>query len=103
MSHVFGFQKFIELLLGEPPFGDDEVIHAAAGLERFLGDRGGFFVAEHRVERGDEAYRALHVFATALAVWFNTGNTARRQHDRGIAEERKAEEEVKRDNRLGHV
>src|SRR6516162_11651693 len=71
ISHVFRLQKVIEPLLCEPAFGDDQVIDAAAGLERFFGNGGGFFVPEHRIQRGDEANGVLHVFPAPLAIGFD--------------------------------
>ena len=76
---------------------------AAAGLERFLGDGGAALVAEHRDERGDEADGVADVFEAALAVRLDAGDAAAVQDDRGVAQQREAEEQVEGDDRLGHV
>jgi hypothetical protein len=61
MRHVLGFEDVVELSLGEQVFFEYELVDAAVGNEGFFGDGGTLFVAEHRVERGNEADRILDV------------------------------------------
>ena len=54
MSHVLRFED-IQLGCAEQIFFEHEFVDAAIGDEGFLRDGGTLFVAEHRVERGNEA------------------------------------------------
>src|SRR5580704_13948311 len=77
MSHVLGFEDVIQLGFGEQIFLEHEFVDASICDEGFLGYGGTLFVAEHRVEGGNEADRILHVGEAAFAVGFNGGNAAR--------------------------
>src|SRR6187431_481842 len=103
MRHVLRLQKLVELLFGEPALFDDEVVDAAARLQRLFGDDGGPLVAEYGIERRDQANRVLDVFAAAFAVRLDTGDAPRRENDGRVAQQGETEEQVESDDGLGHV
>src|SRR5271166_1698012 len=103
MRHVLRFEDIIQLGFGEQIFFEHEFVNAAVGDEGFLRDGGTLFVAEHRVERGNEADRILHVGEAAFAVGFNAGDAARVKYDRSVAQQGEAKKQVKGDDRLRHV
>src|SRR5271166_84085 len=103
MSHVLRFEDVIQLGFGEQIFFEHKFVNAAVGDKGFLGDGGTLFVAEHRVERGNEADRILHVPEAAFAVGFNAGDAARVKYDRSVTQQRKAEKQVECNNRFSHI
>src|SRR5271166_3725602 len=103
MSHVLRFEDVVQLGFGEQIFFEHEFVNAAVGDEGFLGYGGTLFVAEHRVEGGNEADRILDVGEAAFAVGFNAGDAARVKYDRSVAQQREAKKQVEGDDWLRHV
>ena len=95
MSHVLRFEDVIQLGFGKQIFLEYKFVDAAICDEGFLGYGGTLFVAEHRVESGNEADRILDVGEAAFAVGFNAGDAARVKYDRSIAQQREAKKQVK--------
>jgi hypothetical protein len=61
MSHVLRFEDVIQLGFGKHIFLQHEFVNAAICKEGFLRYGGTLFVAEHRVEGGNETDRILDV------------------------------------------
>jgi hypothetical protein len=96
MSHVLGFEDVIQLGFGEQIFLEqNEFVNAPICDEGFLGYGGTLFVAEHRVEGGNEADRILDLGEAAFAVGFNAGDAARVKYDRSAAQQRETKNKLK--------
>jgi hypothetical protein len=92
---MFSGEDVIQLGFGEQIFLEHEFVNAPICNEGFLGYGGTLFVAEHRVEGGNEADRILDVGEAALAVGFNAGDAARVKYDCSVAQQREAKKQVK--------
>jgi hypothetical protein len=103
MSHVLRFEDVIQLNFGAQIFLEHEFVNAPICNEGFLGYGGTLFVAEHRVESGNEADRILDVGEAAFAVGFNAGDAARVKYDRSIAQQREAKKASSGDDWLRHI
>lgn len=67
-DHVFRTQDVVEHLFVQQLLFAHQFQYAAAGFQGNAGDTGGVFVADVRVQGGDQADRVLDQFTAALFV-----------------------------------
>src|SRR5690606_26942450 len=89
--------------LGKPALFQYEVVDAAAGCERLLGDRRRALIPEDGVESGDDPDGIFHVVRTVLAVGGDAADAAIGENDGGVFQEHHATEKIVNDDRFSHV
>ena len=68
LKHVLGFEDFVKLLFGEEFVLENQFVNATTGFAGLFCDFGTLFVANNRVEHGDDADAVLNELAAAFFV-----------------------------------
>src|SRR5471032_3318563 len=102
-NHVFRAQDVGEHFVVEQAFFAHQFQHAAAAFEGDTGDAGGVFIADVRVQCGDQADRVFDQFAAALFVGGDADDAVFAQHVHGALQQTDRVEDLERDQRLHHV